>query len=50
MKKIEIILIDDNSTDNSLNIIKKYMQEDQRIRLIKNNKNRKIFKNKHNFS
>ena len=34
MKEIEIILIDDCSPDNSLNIIKKYMKEDERIRLI----------------
>ena len=42
MKDIEIILVDDNSNDNSLNIIKKNMKEDPRIRLIKNNKNKKI--------
>ena len=46
MKKIEIILIDDNSRDNSLKIIKKFMKEDQRIRLIKNYKNRKILYSK----
>ena len=42
MKEIEIILIDDCSPDNSLTIIKKYMKEDERIRLIKNQINRKI--------
>lgn len=35
MKDIEIIIIDDCSTDNSLTIIEKYMKEDERIRLIK---------------
>ena len=42
MKEIEIILIDDCSQDNSLKIIEKYMNEDERIRLIKNKNNRKI--------
>ena len=46
MKNIEIILIDDFSNDNSLNIIKFYMKEDPRIRLIKNKKNRKILYSK----
>ena len=36
MKDIEIILIDDCSTDDTLSIIQKYMEEDKRIRLIKN--------------
>ena len=45
-KDIEIILIDDCSNDNSLNIIEKYMKEDPRIRLIKNNKNRRILYSK----
>ena len=42
MKDIEIIIIDDNSKDNSLKIIKSYMKEEKRIKLIKNNENRKI--------
>ena len=42
MKDIEIIIIDDCSTDNSLTIIEKYMKEDERIRLIKNIEKRKI--------
>ena len=46
MKEIEIILIDDHSTDNSLIIIDKFMKMDNRIRLIKNNKNRKILYSK----
>ena len=41
MKEIEIIIIDDFSTDNSLTIIEEYMKEDERIRLIKNFENRK---------
>ena len=45
-RDIEIILIDDFSSDNSINIIKKYMEEDPRIRLIKNNKKRKILYSK----
>ena len=45
-KNIEILLIDDCSTDDSINIIKKYMDDDLRIRLIKNKKNRKILYSK----
>ena len=45
-KDIEIILIDDCSNDNSINVIEKYMKEDPRIRLIKNNKNRRILYSK----
>ena len=42
MKDIEIIIVDDNSNDNSLEIIKNYMKKDNRIRLIENKINRKI--------
>lgn len=33
-KNIEIIFIDDGSTDNSINIIKKYIKKDNRIKLL----------------
>ena len=46
MKDIEIILIDDFSTDNTITIIEEYMKNDKRIRLIKNNKNKKILYSK----
>ena len=46
LKEIEIILIDDCSTDNSISIIEDYMKKDLRIRLIKNIKNRKILYSK----
>ena len=46
MKEIEIILVDDCSKDDTLLLIKKYMEEDPRIRLIKNNENRKILYSK----
>ena len=46
MKDIEIILIDDFSTDNTLIIIEEYMENDKRIRLIKNNRNKKILYSK----
>ena len=46
MKEIEIILVDDCSTDNSLDIIKNYMKNDKRIRLIKNKENRQILYSK----
>ena len=42
-KDIEIILIDDHSSDDTINIIKRFMKEDPRIRLIQNGKNRKIY-------
>ena len=46
MKEIEIILIDDNSLDDSIKIIKNMMKNEPRIRLIKNNKNKKILYSK----
>ena len=46
MKDIEIILIDDFSSDNSIIVIEQYMEKDPRIRLIKNNKNKKILYSK----
>ena len=46
MKEIEIILVDDCSTDDTIKIVEKYMEEDERIRLIKNVKNRKILYSK----
>ena len=39
MKEIEIILVNDYSTDNTSNIIKELSLEDQRINIINNNKN-----------
>jgi len=41
-KDIEIIIIDDNSNDNSLEIIKRYIRNDKRIKFIKNKNNRRI--------
>ena len=46
LKEIEIILIDDFSFDNSIIVIEEYMKKDSRIRLIKNNKNKKILYSK----
>lgn len=37
---IEIILVDDFSTDNSVNLIEKYQKEDERIILLKHKKNK----------
>ena len=42
--ELEMIFIDDNSSDKSVNLIKKYMKKDKRIKLIKNRKNRGTFK------
>ena len=41
---VEIIFVDDNSSDNSIYFVKKYMKNDKRIKLIKNRKNRGTFK------
>ena len=38
-KNWEMIIVDDVSTDNSVNIIKKYLKQDNRIKLIQLNKN-----------
>ena len=46
MKDIEIIFIDDNSPDDTISIVENYMKEDPRIRLIKNELNRKILYSK----
>ena len=46
MKDIEIILVDDNSQDDTSLIINKYMKEDPRIKLIQNEVNRKKRKRK----
>ena len=43
LKDIEIIFVDDDSTDNSYMIIKELMQKDKRIVYLKNNKNKKQF-------
>ena len=38
-KNWELIIIDDASTDNSLNVIKEYLKKDSRVKLIINEKN-----------
>ena len=40
LKEIEIIIVDDASTDKSVEIIKEFIQKDKRIKLIKNKVNR----------
>ena len=39
LKNIEIIIVDDCSYDNSISIIKKYLKEDKRIKLIEHHSN-----------
>ena len=46
MKDIEIILINDASTDDTLNIAEKLKEEDPRIKVINNEKNRRILYSK----
>ena len=46
LKEIEILFIDDKSTDKSAKRILEYKKEDPRIRLIKNKKNRGILYNR----
>ena len=41
-KDIEIILVDDNSSDDSVKIIQGFMKKDKRIKLIENKENRRI--------
>lgn len=43
LKQIEIIFIDDASTDNSSKIIKEFMKKDKRIIYLKNDINRRTF-------
>jgi glycosyltransferase involved in cell wall biosynthesis len=44
-KNIELIIVDDNSTDNTIDIINRYIKYDNRIRLYKNSKNIGFIKN-----
>ncbi len=39
LKTIEIIFVDNNSSDNSVELIEKYMQLDERVKLVKLNNN-----------
>ena len=39
LKEYELMFVDDCSNDESINIIKQYMQKDKRIKLIKNKRN-----------
>ena len=43
MKDIEIIFIDDNSSDNSVKLIEEFMKEDKRITLVKHDTNYRTF-------
>lgn len=47
LKDIEIICIDDGSTDNSLDILKEYAQRDSRFQIIKQKKQRLCRSQKH---
>lgn len=40
---IEIILVDDKSNDNGVNILEEYQKKDKRIKIIKNKKNKGTF-------
>lgn len=45
-KKIELIVVDDCSTDNTVELVKKYIQNDDRIKLFVNEKNLGDYKNR----
>jgi glycosyltransferase involved in cell wall biosynthesis len=46
-KNLEIVIVDDCSRDNSVNIIKEYQKNDNRIKLIENKSNQKVSKTRH---
>lgn len=46
-KNIEIIVVDDCSSDNSIGIVKEYQKRDKRIRLIQNETNLKVSTTRH---
>lgn len=46
-QNIEIIIIDDCSSDDSINIIKEYQEIDERIKLIQNETNQKVARTRH---
>lgn len=41
-KKFELIIVNDNSTDNTLSIVNYYVQKDDRIKIINNKENKKL--------
>lgn len=43
-KNLEIILVNDGSPDNSLNIMKRYQNEDTRVNIVDNSKNLGLFR------
>ena len=44
-RNFELVIVDDNSKDNTINIIKEYQSKDNRIKLFQNNKNIGFLKN-----
>lgn len=46
LRDIEIICVDDKSTDETKELLKKYAEEDPRIRIIRNKKNRGVLYNR----
>lgn len=40
LREVEIIVVDDGSTDNTPNLLKRYQKEDPRIKVIRHDKNR----------
>ena len=40
MEEIEILIVDDFSTDNTIEVVKELQEEDCRIKFIKNKENR----------
>ena len=42
-QNFEIIIVNDNSIDNTINIIKKFQKEDYRIKILEHNKNLGVY-------
>lgn len=47
-KNFELLVVDDHSGDNTVNIVKQFLQDEKRIRLIENDKNLGDYPNRNN--
>ena len=49
-RNFELVIVDDNSKDNTINIIKEYQSKDNRIKLFQNNENIGFLERRHKVS